>query len=201
MTEKSKTWRSTTTTTSWSTTGGLSSEQRESLDSLLGGNTGGGDVRVSEQWSYASSGDDGPFKVEIKDGAVTVNGRRYGSLDEVPREERERIEALRGGLANGGLWDMLKNAGIDIGGLAGAPDRRDADKPEFIIETDIPDVRSAAPAASSAPQADAFTTSASTPNAAAPGAVPRSGGGLLRIVLVALAVGLAWWVLRLMNWA
>lgn len=199
MTEKSKTWRSTTTTTSWSTAKGLTREQRDSLDALLDGAPDAANVRVSEQWSYASGGEDGPFKVEIKDGAVTVNGQRYNSLDEVPRAERERIEALRGGLADGGLWDMLKHAGIDIGGLAGAPDKRDPDKPEFIIETDIPDVRSAAPAASGAPQTQAFPASASSPDAPAPGAVPRSGGGLLRIVLVVVAVGLAWWVLRLMN--
>ncbi|MBB1627920.1 hypothetical protein [Achromobacter sp. UMC71] len=199
MTEKSKTWRSTTTTTRWSSTKGLTREQRDSLDSLLDGAADAANVRVSEQWSYASGGEDGPFKVEIKDGAVTVNGQRYDSLDEVPRADRERIEALRGGLADGGLWDMLKNAGIDIGGLAGAPDQRDPAKPEFIIETDIPDVRSAAPAVSGAPQAQAFPASASSPNAPAPGAVPRSGGGLLRMVLVVAAVGLVWWVLRLMN--
>lgn len=199
MTEKSKTWRSTTTTTSWSTTNGLTREQRDSLDSLLDGASDAANVRVSEQWSYASGGEDGPFKVEIKDGAVTVNGQRYDSLDEVPRAERERIEALRGGLANGGLWDMLKNAGIDIGGLAGAPAKHDPDKPEFIIETDIPDVRGVAPAASGAPQMHAFPAGAPSPDAPAPGAVPRSGGGLLRIVLVVVAVGLAWWVLRLMN--
>lgn len=199
MTEKNKTWRSSTTTTSWSTTKGLSDEQRASIESLLDGQLGGPGVRVSEQWSYASSGDDGPFKVEIKDGAVTVNGQRYSSLDEVPRAERERIEALRGGLADGGLWNMLKDAGVDIGGLAGTAGRPDPDKPEFIIETDIPDVRSAAPAERGAPQAQAFPASASSPDAPAPGAVPRSGSGLLRIVLVVVAVGLAWWVLRLMN--
>lgn len=199
MTEKSKTWRTSTTTTRWSTTNDLSSEQRASIESLLDGQMGGTDVRVSEQWRYDSSGDDGPFKVEIKDGAVTVNGRRYASLDEVPRAERERIEALRGGLADGGLWDMLKDAGVDIGGLAGAAGRPDPDKPEFIIETDIPDVRHAAPTASGALRADAFAASAPSPDAPAPGAVPRSGGGLLRIVLGVVAVGLGWWVLRLMN--
>ncbi len=199
MTEKSKTWRSTTTTTSWSTSQDLTREQRDGLDSLLDDAADHANVRVTEQWRYASDGEDGPFKVEIQDGAVTVNGQRYNSLDEVPRADRERIEALRAGLADGGLWDMLKNAGIDIGGLAGTPGQRDPDKPEFIIETDIPDVRSAAPAERGAPPAQASPASASSRDAPAPGAVPRSGGGLLRIVLVAVAVGLAWWVLRLMN--
>lgn len=43
-----------------------------------------------------------------------MNGRKYDSLDEVPRAERERIDALRSGKDLGGLWDMLKNAGIDV---------------------------------------------------------------------------------------
>ncbi|WP_241055334.1 hypothetical protein [Achromobacter xylosoxidans] len=190
MTEKSKTWRSTTTTRSWSMSGGAASGQDDVLQALR--NAGGENrVSVSEQWSYEGGDGDDAFKVEIKDGAVTVNGRRYDNLDEVPRAERERIEALRKQLAGGGLWDALRDAGLDIGGLSGLDAQTASAKPEFIMETDIPDVRSAMPAsAPAAPDPRATDTPA-------PGAVPRAGGGLRRIVLVAVAVGLAWWILRL----
>lgn len=187
MTEKNNTWRSTTTTRSWTISSGLSSEHRDAIEALRGAGLGDG-ARVSEQWRYAGDDGDGPFNVEIKDGSVTVNGRRYDSLDEVPREERERIEALRNGLAHDGLWDTLREAGLDIGGLMGADAPTSQAKPEFIMETDIPDVRDAAPAGASA--------AASGVDASAPGAVPRGGSGLRRIVLVAVVVGLAWWVLR-----
>lgn len=190
MTEKSKTWRSSTTTRSWSTSRTFTDEQRADIDALLDAGLHGGKVHVSEQWRYSGDNEDGPFQVEIKDGAVTVNGQHYDSIDEVPRAQRERIEALRGGLADGGLWDMLQQAGVDIGGLAGTA-TRGTEKPEFIMETDIPDVRSAAPASEPA------ATDARPMDTQAPGAVPRGGGGLRRIVLVVVAVGLAWWILRL----
>lgn len=194
MTEKSKTWRSTTTTRSWSMSGGAASGQDDVLQALR--NAGGANrVRVSEQWSYEGGDGDDAFKVDIKDGAVTVNGRRYDNLDEVPRAERERIEALRKQLADGGLWNALRDAGLDIGGLSGLDTQTASAKPEFIMETDIPDVRSAVPAsAPAAPDPRATPRATDTP---APGAVPRAGGGLRRIVLVAVAVGLAWWILRL----
>lgn len=190
MTEKSKTWRSTTTTRSWSMSGGAASGEDDVLQALR--NAGGVNrVSVSEQWSYEGGDGDDAFKVDIKDGAVTVNGHRYDNLDAVPRAERERIEALRKQLADGGLWNALRDAGLDIGGLSGLDTQTASAKPEFIMETDIPDVRSAVPAsAPAAPDPRAKDTPA-------PGAVPRAGGGLRRIVLVAVAVGLAWWILRL----
>ncbi|MFY1898228.1 hypothetical protein ACOTF2_17025 [Achromobacter xylosoxidans] len=195
MTEKSKTWRSTTTTRSWSMSGDAAGGQDDVLQALR--NAGGENrVSVSEQWSYEGGDGDDAFKVAIKDGAVTVNGRRYDNLDAVPRAERERIEALRKQLADGGLWDALRGAGLDIGGLdvgglSGLDPQTASAKPEFIMETDIPDVRSAMPAsAPAAPDPRAKDTPA-------PGAVPRAGGGLRRIVLLAVAVGLAWWILRL----
>lgn len=190
MTEKSKTWRSTTTTRSWSMSGGATSGQDDVLQALR--NAGGANrVSVSEQWSYEGGDGDDAFKVDIKDGAVTVNGRRYDNLDAVPRAERERIEALRKQLADGGLWNALRDAGLDIGDLSGLDTQTASAKPEFIMETDIPDVRSAVPAsAPTAPDPRATDTPV-------PGAVPRAGGGLRRIVLVAVAVGLAWWILRL----
>ncbi|MCV6903608.1 MAG: hypothetical protein NTT76_12945 [Achromobacter xylosoxidans] len=186
MTEKSKTWRSSTTTQSWSISGGTSADAGDAMDALR---HVGNDARthVSEQWSYVGDDADGPYRVEIKDGVVTLNGRRYDSLDAVPQADRERIEALRTGLNDSGLWDALRDAGVDIGGLAGPATPRPTDKPEFIMETDIPDVRSAAPANEPAPYVS---------DAPAPGAVPRGAGGLRRIVLIAVAVGLAWWILR-----
>ena len=187
MTEKNNTWRSTTTTRSWTISSGLSSEHRDAIEALRGAGLGDG-ARVSEQWRYAGDDGDGPFNVEIKDGAVTVNGRRYDSLDEVPREERERIEALRNGLAHDGLWDTLREAGLDIGGLMGADAPTSQAKPEFIMETDIPDVRDAAPSPAPRRRHPASTH----PRRAR----CRGGSGLRRIVLVAVVVGLAWWVLR-----
>lgn len=189
MTEKSKTWRSSTTTRSWSMSSSASGDPQDAFGGLRGVRHDTEEA-LTEQWRYVGADGDGRFEVEIKNGAVTVNGRRYDSMDEVPRADRDRIEAVREGLNDSGLWDALREAGVDIGGLAG-PDARHADaKPEFIIETDIPDVRSAAPTAAPGP---------SVVDASAPGAVPRQGGGLRRIVLAAVAVGLAWWILRLMG--
>lgn len=190
MTEPSKTWRSTTTTRSWSTSSSTSDDPQEAFSTLRGVRHDT-QANVCEQWRYVGGDGDGRFEVEIKDGAVTVNGRRYDSMDEVPRADRDRIEAVRNGLDNSGLWDVLRQAGVDIGGLAGSDTRHAAGKPEFIMETDIPDVRGAASAH------DAPTPAAQAMDAPAPGAAPRNGGGLRRIVLVVVGVGLAWWILRL----
>ena len=92
MNKETKTWRSTTTTRSWSAAKDLTPEQRANIEDLLDGGMDG--ATVSETWSYAGIENGESFKVEIKNGAVTVNGRKYDSLDEVPRAERERIEAL-----------------------------------------------------------------------------------------------------------
>lgn len=185
MTEKSKTWRSSTTTHSWSMSGGTSADAGDAMDALRhAGN--GARTRVSEQWSYVGDDADGPYRVEIKDGVVTLNGRRYDSLDAVPQADRERIEALRTGLNDSGLWDALRDAGVDIGGLAGTGAPRPADKPAFIMETDIPDAQRGARQRARPARLGCARSRR--------GAARR--WRLRRIVLVAVAVGLAWWILR-----
>ncbi|MDT4836616.1 hypothetical protein FQZ97_703230 [compost metagenome] len=185
MNDKTKTWRSTTTTRSWTATKGTASEQREDIETLLDGAT------VSETWSYAGIEDGEPFKVDIKDGAVTLNGREYDSLDAVPRAQRERIEALRAGQGGGDVWQLLRQAGIDVNELA--PDLREGGaKPGFSIETE-----GAAPA--QAPAAPSHRASAAPEASLSPGAVPAGGGGLRRTLLIGIAVGLGWWVGRALN--
>lgn len=188
MNEKTKTWRSTTTTRSWSTTKDLTPEQRANIEELLDGGMDG--ASVSQTWSYAGIENGESFKVEIKDGAVTVNGRKYDSLDEVPRAERERIEALRAGQGDGGLWDMLRNAGVDVENLAQGMKQHEA-KPEFVIETDDPAPAQARTSAEAAPS----HVNAGLP----PGAVPAKSGGLRRMLLIGMAIGLGWWVARALN--
>ncbi len=186
MNDKTRTWRNTTTTRSWSSAKALTAEQRANIEALLDGGMDG--ATVSETWSYAGIENGEPFKVEIKDGAVTVNGRKYDSLDEVPRAERERIEALRAGQGAGGLWDMLRNAGVDVENLAPRLKPQDA-KPEFAIETDTP-----------APARAAASSVQSGPDAGLPpGAVPAKSGGLRRTLLIGVAIGLGWWVARALN--
>ncbi|MDR7945231.1 hypothetical protein [Achromobacter aegrifaciens] len=186
MNKETKTWRSTTTTRSWSAAKDLTPEQRANIEDLLDGGMDG--ATVSETWSYAGIENGETFKVEIKNGAVTVNGRKYDSLDEVPRAERERIEALRAGQGDGGLWDMLRNAGVDVENLAPGLKPQGA-KPEFVIETDEP-----------TPTRAPTATVQSDPNAGLPpGAVPAKGGGLRRTLLIGVAIGLGWWVARALN--
>lgn len=189
MNDNTKTWRSSTTTRSWTSDTNLTPEQRINIEDLLDRKMG--NVSVSEQWSYAGFENGEAFKVEIKDGAVTVNGRQYDSLDDVPRAERERIEALRSGEGLGGLWDMLKNAGVDIKDLAGDPAGNQG-KPAFTIETDTPDQATATPATPAQP------ASGNADRSLAPGAVPARGG-LRRMLLIGIAIGLALWVARALN--
>ncbi|MBB1594294.1 hypothetical protein [Achromobacter sp. UMC46] len=194
MNDKTKTWRSSTTTRSWSSTTDLTPEQRVNIEELLDGKLDG--VTVSQEWSYSGLENGEVFKVEIKDGAVTVNGRKYDSLDEVPRAERERIDALRSGKDLGGLWDMLTNAGIDVKDLAGDLAGH-KNKPAFTIETDSPDRDSANPVRT-APVDDAAVRMAAGDPSLSPGAV-RAGGGLRRTLLIGIAIGLALWVAQALN--
>lgn len=187
MTQSSKTWQATTRT--WSVSRGtpgqsdaITTARPAATDSLIG---------ISEKWRYETDDEDGPFSVEINNGAVTVNGRHYDSLDAVPRAERERIEAVRESLSGDGLVNLLRQAGVDARVVTGTAGRHASARPEFVMETESPDVRDAATTGQAAPPSAARDT-----DAAAPGAVPQSGS-LRRIVLVAVALGLAWAGLRL----
>ena len=188
MNDKTRTWRSTTTTRSSSTTKDLTPDQRSRVEELLGDGIGG--ATASQTWSYSGTENGESFKVEIKDGAVTVNGRRYDSLDAVPRAERERIESLRAGQGDDGLWDMLRNAGVDVEHLAQGMRQPDA-RPEFAIETDEP---GPAPARAATPDVQADRADAGL----SPGAVPPASG-LRRMLLIGIAIGLGWWVGRALN--
>lgn len=186
MNDNTKTWRSSTITRSWSSTTDLTPEQRTQIEALLDGGVDG--VTVSESWRYSGTENGETFDVQIDDGAVTVNGRRYASLDDVPRTERERIEALRKGQAMEGLWDMLRGAGLDSKGLSSLMPDRQA-RPVFTIETDSPDAAAIPP------------PRASTENMAAgpaPGAVP-AGGGLRKTLLIGIVIGLALWLAQALK--
>lgn len=194
MNDKTKIWKSSTTTRSWSSTTNLTPEQQENIEELLGGKLGS--VSVQEKWSYAGTENGEAFKVDIDNGAVTVNGRHYDSLDDVPRAERERIEALRDGEGMKGLWDMLKNAGVQIEDIPGDHAARTG-KPAFTIETDNGSA-DAITSVSARPLEAAEIARASADPTASPGAVPKSGG-LRRALLIGIAVGLALWVARALN--
>jgi hypothetical protein len=188
MNDNTKTWRSTTTTHSWTTTKDLKPGQRADIETLLANATEA--ASVSEIWRYAGTENGETFQVEIKNGAVTVNGQRYDSLEAVPRAQRERIEALRSGQDNSDVWQLLREAGIDAEGLAPAM-REQAAKPEFTMDTEGPD-----PA--QAPAAQTRAADAVNDASLAPGAVP-AGGGLRRMLLIGIAVGLGWWGARALN--
>jgi len=186
MNDNTKTWRSSTTTRSWTSTTDLTPEQRTHIEALLDGGMDG--VTVNESWRYSGTENGEKFNVQIDDGVVTVNGRRYGSLNEVPRAERERIEALRNGQAMEGLWDMLRGAGLDSKDLSSLMPERQA-KPVFTIETESPDA-----AASPSPRVSTESVEAGP----APGAVP-TGGGLRKTLLIGVAIGLALWVAQALK--
>ncbi len=143
-------------------------------------------VSVQEKWSYAGTENGEAFKVDIDNGAVTVNGRHYDSLDDVPRAERERIGRCATARRHEGLWDMLKNAGVQIEDSAGDHVARTG-KPAFTIETDnssAPDISQTHRRAYEPPK---LRRKCRQPRP--PGPFPKSGG--LRALMIGIAVGLA----------
>lgn len=199
MNDKTKVWKSSTTTRSWSSVNDLTPEQQAEIEALLDGRMGS--TTVTEKWSYAGFENGEAFKVDIDNGAVTVNGRRYDSLDEVPRAERERIEALRSGQGMEGLWGMLRNAGVAVDDLGGSFEAARGGKPAFTIETEGDAARSAEtrPASTAAQAAPPrIRTEANADPTLAPGAVP-AGGGLRRMLLIGIAIGLGLWVAQALK--
>lgn len=230
MNDKTKIWKRSTTTRSWSSTTNtrnvdaaseridlnnldlndldkLSPEEIAKIEALLDGALDG--ETVSHRWSYAGVENGETFNVDIDNGAVTVNGRHYDSLDEVPRADRERIDALRSGQGMEGLWGMLKDAGMDVGGL-GVDAARSSGKPAFTIETESGGTDAATATATGAPsttagaaasrpaQTDVHASRYQQDPTQSPGAVP-TGGGLRRTLLIGIAIGLGWWVARALN--
>lgn len=189
MSEKTKTWStSSTTTRSWKASD-LTPEQRDGIDSLMASGIDGklDGVITSERWRYASTADGDKFVAEMKDGRVTVNGREYNSLDEVPETERARIETLRAGFAAGGrLMDMFKAGGVDKVPAETVKDW--AEKNSGVLSG-----MSAADSVVEPAMAERFTAS--------PGAVPTGGGlrTLGRLLFVCILAGLAWLLARSFN--
>lgn len=146
--------RRTTVTTSrtWKTSD-LSSEKRSTVEKL------------KTEIGLAGSAD--AFVAEIHNGAVTINGKRYDSMDQVPAADRERIESARQGLGTDG--DLMK----------------------------LLDEMTAQAAVAQEAQARIDLGSGIAPNAVhatAPGAVPPSNafGKLLRVALVVICAVAAW---------
>ena len=113
------------------------------------------------------AGSEDAFSAEIRDGVVTVNGKRYDSMDEVPAEYRERIETLRKGMgADGDLMKLLNEMTAQATVAQETQTRVDMGK--GIASNDAPGT--------------------------APGAVPPSNtlGKLLRVALVVICAVAAW---------
>lgn len=131
----------------------MSSEQRSAVEKL------------KSEGGLAGSED--TFSAEIRDGVVTVNGKRYDSMDEVPAEYRERIETLRKGMgADGDLMKLLNEMTAQA--------------------TVAQETQARVDMGSGVASAEAGTT--------APGAVPPSNtfGKLLRVALVVICAVAAW---------
>lgn len=131
----------------------MSSEQRSAVEKL------------KSEGGLAGSED--TFSAEIRDGVVTVNGKRYDSMDEVPAEYRERIETLRKGMgADGDLMKLLNEMTAQA--------------------TVAQETQARVDMGSGVASTEAGTT--------APGAVPPSNtfGKLLRVALVVICAVAAW---------
>lgn len=184
MNNKSNTWTtSSTTTRNWNVSD-LTPEQRDKLDSLMAGGIGG--TVGSQTWHYASHVDGDDFVVDMKkNGAVTVNGREYGSMDQVPEAERQRIATLRAGFAAGdSLLDMFK--AVDIDNVGAETIQRGAGRPAH-----DPTVLAQVDTWSAGPD----ETGRFSGN---PGQVPQGNvlRVLSRVVLACIVVGAMWLVAR-----
>lgn len=183
MSEKNTVRRSVTSTTrSWRTLDKLTPEQRTDIEKMMADGEIDG-ATVTQKWHEAGTGKD-DFSAEMKDGVVTVNGRRYSSLEEVPAEDRRRIEALRASMSAGGsLMKMLDEATAearnrDLSGQGTHP--HDVSTPG----ANLPGMATTAYV-----------------DASSPGAVPVAGAGrrIGQLLLVVVCIGAAWLIARALN--
>lgn len=86
----------------WDTPDNLAPDQRARVDELMS-KIKSGSSGLNHHWGRASKPDEGAprnttsenFNYTANDQGITVNGRHYASLEEVPAEERSRIEAFQ----------------------------------------------------------------------------------------------------------
>jgi hypothetical protein len=189
MTEKSNT-RSTisSTTQTWESLDLLPAAQRAMVEKMMA--EANMDINaLGQEWGRTVETKDA-FVVKIEDGAITVNGRKYDSIDDVPAAERERVQAVRAGFGAGGLMDIFGDkedgASASFKTAGGASDGATADTQSVS-------------GAASATYARATAGSAGNAAGTSPGYVPPSAGGrrlvqaLLVIIVVALLLLAARW--------
>ena len=180
MTDNKTTTWSRTQTRSQVNIDDLPPEQRAQIEALFDDMPD--DQFANEQWSYSHTSDGKTFQVDIKNGSVTVNGQTYASLDDVPPEEREHIEALRNHQNQDGLLGILRTAGFDIDPM-----------PDHIRESlggSPPPIQAPTFSAPPTPFGDDSEMSSMPPsnNTLPPGAVPRSRAMWQWILLAAVLV-------------
>ena len=165
---------------------------------------------ISTQWSYSSNDGGEPFNLEMENGKITVKGQTYDSMDAVLPEVRQRIQAMRSSLADGGnLLEMLQSAGIDTASLpddvrkvfgisadaqTGSAFSSQASQhfdhvrnaPDFVHDIDAPDFGHAIDE----------TVSYNPNSTLSPGAVPRSQGRWKWLLLIVVLIGVAALVLN-----
>jgi hypothetical protein len=127
MTEKSSTRQTISSTTqTWESLDKLPPGPRAMVEKMLAG----GKVDASSlghEWGRGTAAED-TFVVKIDNGEITVNGRKYDSIDQVPQADRERVEAVRKGFDAGGLMDIFGDKGAQAAaGFAAAGRAADSD--------------------------------------------------------------------------
>lgn len=185
MSDKNTFRRTTTRTTrSWAVLNDLTPEQRANITEMMEDGEIDG-ASVTQKWHEAGTGQD-DFDAEIKNGVVTVNGRRYNSLAEVPTEDRQRIEALRASMKEGGsLRDMLERVTAEAEHKALGGERADAAHEAAVPGAAVP----------------GMTDTTFYSSSDSPGAVPVVGTGrrIGQILLAVVGIGVLWLIARTLN--